>query len=129
MHVIVEETEKSGETVLRDAFGHIRLDELNPGKWFAKKLSERLNANKILVQKSGYFGRSAKANSKDLELIFKVSDKAIESAIKGESGVVGWDEENNNLLSCIDFSRIKGGKLFDTEIDWYVKMKRKIYNI
>jgi pyrophosphate--fructose-6-phosphate 1-phosphotransferase len=104
MKVIIEENEKSGETVLRDAFGHVKLDELNPGKWFAKKLAERLNANKILVQKSGYFGRSAKANSKDLELIFNVSDKAVESAIKGESGVVRWDEESNNMLSCINFT-------------------------
>ncbi|MDC0204827.1 pyrophosphate--fructose-6-phosphate 1-phosphotransferase, partial [Flavobacteriales bacterium] len=108
MEVIVEETEKSGEIVLRDAFGHVRLDELNPGKWFAKKLAERLNANKVLVQKSGYFGRSAKANSEDLELIFKVADKAVESAVNKESGVVGWDEERKNKLCCIDFSRIKG---------------------
>ena len=111
------------------AFGHVRLDELNPGKWFAKKLAERLNANKVLVQKSGYFGRSAKANSEDLELIFKVVDKAVESAINGENGVVGWDEENNNKLCCIDFSRIKGGKPFNTELDWYIKMKKEIYNI
>lgn len=128
MKVIVEETEKSGETVLRDAFGHVRLDELNPGKWFAKRLAEKLNANKVLVQKSGYFGRSAKANTEDLKLIFKLADKAIESAINGKSGVVGWDE-NNNMLSCIDFSRIKGGKPFNIELDWYIKMKKEIYNI
>jgi len=129
MKIIVEETEKSGETVLRDAFGHVRLDELNPGKWFAKKLAERLNANKVLVQKSGYFGRSAKANTEDLELIYKVADKAVESAINGESGVVGWDEENNNKLCCVDFSRIKGGKPFNTKLDWYIKMKKEIHNI
>ena len=43
--------------------------------------------------------------------------------------MVGWDEDNNNKLSCIDFSRIKGGKPFDTELDWYVKMKKEIHNI
>ena len=66
MDVIIRETEKSGGTILRDAFGHVQLDELNAGKWFAQELGKRLNANKILVQKSGYFGRSSKANKTDL---------------------------------------------------------------
>ena len=120
--VIIRETEKNGETVLRDAFGHVRLDDLNPGQWFAKQLSTRLNANKVLVQKSGYFGRSSKANQADLDLIFEVADHAVQSALNGKNGVVGWDEDNNNTLSCIDFSRIKGGKPFDTTLDWYKDM-------
>ena len=33
------------------------------------KLSEKLKAEKTLVQKSGYFARSAKANQMDLDLI------------------------------------------------------------
>ena len=119
---IIRETEKNGETVLRDAFGHVRLDDLNPGQWFAKQLSKRLNANKVLVQKSGYFGRSSKANQADLDLIFEVADHAVQSALNGKNGVVGWDEDNNNTLSCIDFSRIKGGKPFDTTLDWYKDM-------
>ena len=126
MDVIIAETEKAGEPVLRDAFGHVRLDELNPGKWFAKQLGKRLNANKILVQKSGYFGRSSKANQADLDLIFELSDHAVECAIKGTSGVIGWDEDDNNKLSCIDFNRIKGGKPFDTTLDWYKNMLKEI---
>ncbi|MEE2700191.1 MAG: pyrophosphate--fructose-6-phosphate 1-phosphotransferase [Bacteroidota bacterium] len=129
MDVIVAETEKTGGTVLRDAFGHVRLDELNPGQWFAEQLGSRLNANKILVQKSGYFGRSAKANQQDLDLIFEVADKAVESAINGISGVVGWDEDNNNQLSCIDFSRIKGEKPFNISQKWYQDMIQEIHNI
>jgi len=124
--VIIRETEKNGETVLRDAFGHVRLDDLNPGQWFAKQLGKRLNANKVLVQKSGYFGRSSKANQADLDLIFEVADHAVQSAINGKNGVVGWDEDNNNTLSCIDFSRIKGGKPFDTTLDWYKDMIKEI---
>ena len=120
--VIIRETEKNGETVLRDAFGHVRLDDLNAGQWFAKQLGKRLNANKVLVQKSGYFGRSSKANQADLDLIFEVADHAVQSALNGKNGVVGWDEDNNNTLSCIDFSRIKGGKPFDTTLDWYKDM-------
>jgi len=128
LDIILKDAEKEGESVLRDAFGHIRLDDLNPGQWFAKKLGEKLNANKILVQKSGYFGRSAKANSKDLELISQFADKAVESSIVGISGVVGWDEEANNQLTCIDFSRIKGGKPFDTSQQWFKDMIKEIYN-
>ena len=120
--VIIRETEKNGETVLRDAFGHVRLDDLNPGQWFANQLGKRLNASKVLVQKSGYFGRSSKANQADLDLIFEVADHAVQSALNGKNGVVGWDEDNNNTLSCIDFSRIKGGKPFDTTLDWYKDM-------
>ena len=120
--VIIRETEKNGETVLRDAFGHVRLDDLNAGQWFANQLGKRLNANKVLVQKSGYFGRSSKANQADLNLIFEVADHAVQSALNGKNGVVGWDEDNNNTLSCIDFSRIKGGKPFDITLDWYKDM-------
>ena len=129
MELIISETEKNGGVVLRDAFGHVRLDDLNPGQWFAKELGRRLNANKVLVQKSGYFGRSAKANRQDLDLIFEVADKAVESAISGESGVVGWDEDNNNQLSCISFNRIKGGKPFETSQKWYQEMMQEIHNI
>ena len=126
MDIIIKENTESGEKLERDAFGHVRLDELNAGKWFAKELGKRLSANKILIQKSGYFGRSSKANKKDLDLIFKASDYAIQSAISGENGVVGWDEEKKNILSCIEFNRIKGGKPFDTSLNWYTKMMKEI---
>ena len=129
LDTIVKETEKAGEEVLRDSFGHVRLDDLNPGQWFAKQLGNRLKANKVLVQKSGYFGRSAKANSQDLKLIFSVADKAVESAIAEISGVVGLDEEDNNNLKCISFDRIKGGKPFDISLEWYQDMMREIHAI
>ena len=105
------------------------IDNLNTGKWFAEELGNRLNANKTLVQKSGYFGRSSKPNIKDLKLIFEVSDKAVEYATNKISGVVGWDEENNNKLSCIDFNRIKGGKPFNTSEQWYTNMLKEIHAI
>ena len=127
--LIIDEKTKNGEHIDRDAFGHVRLDDLNPGKWFAKEFSKRLSANKVLIQKSGYFSRSAKPNQKDLELIITLADKAVESATKGISGVVGWDEENNNTLTTIKFNRIKGGKPFDITQAWYTKMLTEIKNI
>ena len=110
---IVEEIEKSGTILKRDAFGHVKLDAVNPGQWFATQFAEKVVAEKVLVQKSGYFARSAAANDEDIKLIFDSADFAVQCAINGLSGVVGLDEEKNNKMSCIDFSRIKGGKPFD----------------
>ena len=123
---IVREMEENNEEVRRDAFGHVRLDEINPGQWFAKQFSRKIDADKVLVQKSGYFARSAKSNSKDLELIFQTADLAVECAISGQSGVVGLDEDNNNELACIDFDRIKGGKQFNPQTDWFQSMLKEI---
>ena len=58
MHEIVDQLESSGTEVLRDAFGHVRLDTVNPGQWFAKQFAEKLGAEKAMVQKSGYFTRA-----------------------------------------------------------------------
>ena len=127
--IIIKETEKAGFKINRDAFGHVLLDELNAGVWFAKEFGRKLNANKILIQKSGYFARSAKANQQDLSLIFEMADFAIKSALKGHNGVIGHDEENNNKLSCINFNRIKGGKPFDISSNWYQNMLNEIKKI
>ena len=123
---IVKELENSGVEVLRDAFGHVRLDEINPGQWFAKQFSKKLFSDKVLVQKSGYFSRSAKANRKDLDLIFRSVDFAVNCALNGESGVVGLDENNNDELSCIKFERIKGGKPFDVGLEWFQSLLKEI---
>ena len=122
---IIKELNKNQEVVKRDAFGHIRLDEINSGQWFAKQFAQKIQADKVLVQKSGYFARSSKPNKADLDLIFKTSDLAVENAIKKNSGVVGIDQ-NNNKLTCIDFDRIKGGKPFDINVEWFKKMIEEI---
>ena len=96
IETIIQEKKKKGQKILKDAFGHVRLDDLNPGKWFAKELGLKLKANKVLVQKSGYFARSAKANKKDLDLIFETCIHAVKNAINGINGVIGFDETNNN---------------------------------
>ena len=123
---IVAEMEKAGEEVARDAFGHIRLERINPGAWFAKQFAEMLGAQKILVQKSGYYSRSAAANSYDLDLIRSMTDLAVDSALRGEPGVIGHDEENGDVLTAIAFDRIKGGKPFDIAQDWYLDLLSEI---
>ena len=119
---IVAEMEASGQEVARDAFGHVRLERVNPGEWFGKRFAEMLGAEKVLVQKSGYYARSAPANQYDLDLIRSMTDLAVECALAGRSGVIGNDEENGDVLTAIDFSRIKGGKPFDVTQQWYVDM-------
>jgi pyrophosphate--fructose-6-phosphate 1-phosphotransferase len=53
--IIIKEMDAAGETVERDAFGHVALDTLNPGQWFAKQFTDQLEADKALVQKKRIF--------------------------------------------------------------------------
>ena len=119
---IVDEMRKAGKEVLVDAFGHVQLDKINPGEWFAGQFASRIKAQKVMVQKSGYFARSAPSNARDLELIRRTCDMAVDSALAGIPGVVGLDEDNNDVLSTINFDRIAGHKPFDLTQDWYREM-------
>jgi pyrophosphate--fructose-6-phosphate 1-phosphotransferase len=116
---IVAELEAKGEQVERDPFGHVKLDTINPGAWFAKQFAELIGAEKVMVQKSGYFSRSARANAEDLRLIKSMVDLAVECALKGESGVIGHDEEDGDRLKAVPFPRIAGGKAFDIDQEWF----------
>ena len=116
---IVAEMEAQGQEVPRDAFGHVKLDAVNPGKWFAEQFSEMIGAEKTLVQKSGYFSRAAASNVEDIRLIKSCADLAVECALKGEAGVIGHDEDNDNILRAIEFPRIKGGKPFNIDEPWF----------
>jgi len=119
---IVEEMIARGEEPLRDAFGHVKIDTINPGQWFARQFADRIGAEKTMVQKSGYFSRSAAANPADLELIRTCTDLAVDAALRGEAGVVGHDEERGGELRSIEFPRIKGGKAFDTTQGWFTDL-------
>jgi pyrophosphate--fructose-6-phosphate 1-phosphotransferase len=123
---IVAELEAAGEEVRRDPFGHVMLDTINPGQWFGSKFADRLGADKTMVQKSGYFSRSGPANERDLALIRRCVDLAVDVALRGESGVVGEDEERGGELRAIEFPRIAGGKAFDPAVSWYADLLREI---
>jgi pyrophosphate--fructose-6-phosphate 1-phosphotransferase len=123
---IVAEMERVGEPVGRDAFGHVALDTINVGAWFSKQFAKLVDAEKTLVQKSGYFARSSAPNSDDLVLIKTMVDLAVASALDGRSGVIGQDEDNQDELRCIEFTRIKGGKPFDVSTPWFTEMLARI---
>ena len=126
---IVAELEARGEKVERDAFGHVRLDQVKVGDWFGKQFAKKIGADKTLVQKSGYFGRSAAANKADLDLIRSMVHVAVDSALAGVSGVVGHDEAKGDELRAIEFPRIKGGKHFDPKTPWFTDMLKDIGQI
>ena len=123
---IVAQLEASGQEVPRDPFGHVKLDVINPGQWFAKQFAGLIGAEKVMVQKSGYFSRSAAANAKDLALIRSMTDLAVDCALRGEAGVIGHDEDNGDVLAAIAFSRIKGGKHFDVTAPWFGELLASI---
>ena len=85
---IVEQLEEAGETVPRDPFGHVQLDKINPGQWFAKQFAARIGAEKVMVQKSGYFSRASAAGEEDLRLIKSMTDYAVECAFAGKAGLI-----------------------------------------
>ncbi|MDR2895526.1 MAG: pyrophosphate--fructose-6-phosphate 1-phosphotransferase [Propionibacteriaceae bacterium] len=116
---IVHEMEERGDTIPRDAFGHVQLDKINPGAWFARRFAGMIGAEKVMVQKSGYYSRSAAANQYDLDLIKSMTDLAVDCALKGISGVIGQDEEDGDTLKAIAFDRIRGAKPFDVTQTWF----------
>ena len=119
VEAIVAELEAQGQEVPRDAFGHIKLDAVNPGKWFGEQFAEMIGAEKTLIQKSGYFARASAANADDIRLIKSCADLAVECAFRRDPGVIGHDEERGGILRAIEFPRIKGGKPFDLDTPWF----------
>ena len=116
---IVAEMQARGADIPRDPFGHVKLNSINPGAWFGEQFAARLGAEKVLVQKSGYFARSAAPDETVLLLIKSMTDYAVGCALRGISGVVGNDEGQNDQLRAIEFARIAGGKKFDIRQQWF----------
>jgi len=123
---IVAKMEAEGKEVQRDAFGHVKLDSINPGKYFADTVAAMIGAEKVLVQKSGYFARAAPSNNADLKLIAATAKMAVECAVERTSGVVALDEDQGDTMRCIEFPRIKGGKAFNTKVEWFTSMLQEI---
>ncbi|QBX54065.1 pyrophosphate--fructose-6-phosphate 1-phosphotransferase [Nocardioides seonyuensis] len=119
---IVANLEASGETVERDPFGHVKIDTVNPGRWIARELAERIGAEKRMVQKSGYFCRSAPAGETDLALIREMAELAVQCGLDRVPGVIGHDEDRDDELRAIEFERIAGHKPFDVTQAWFTEL-------
>lgn len=123
---ILEEMEAAGEDIPRDAFGHVKLDLINPGQWFAKRFKDKLQAEKVMVQKSGYFSRASRPRVEDLRLIKSMTDYAVECALRGEAGLIGHDEEDGGRLKAIKFDRVAGHKPFNMFVPWFEEVMEAI---
>jgi pyrophosphate--fructose-6-phosphate 1-phosphotransferase len=123
---IVAEMKSRGEEIPLDPFGHVKIDKINPGAWFADQFAPMVGAEKVLVQKSGYFSRSAPANAKDLALIRECAVVAVQSALAGISGLVGQDEDQANAIRACEFERVAGAKPFNTEQTWFAELLSEI---
>lgn len=126
---IIQQMKKSGEEVPMDAFGHPRLDKVNPGEWFGKQFAKRIGAEKVMVQKSGYYSRAAAPCKRDLQLIKKCCKHAVKCAIKGHGGVVGQDENKKDVIRACEFERIAGGKPYNIKNPEFKKLLKSIGQI
>ncbi|GAB3110119.1 pyrophosphate--fructose-6-phosphate 1-phosphotransferase [Janibacter alkaliphilus] len=123
---IVAAMEADGETVPRDPFGHVQIDKINPGAWLAGRFVDRVGAEKVMVQKSGYFVRSAAPQAEDRALIDACVDLAVRTALEGGAGLVGHDEERGGELRAIELERVTGGRRFDPEAGWFADLQQEI---
>ncbi len=123
---ILAEMKARGQEIPRDAFGHVKLDAINPGKWIGEQVSKLIGAEKTLIQKSGYYSRAAAANVEDIRLIKSCVDLAVDCALRGEPGVIGHDEDKGGILRAIEFSRVRGGKPFDINTPWFEELLNDI---
>jgi len=123
---IVAEMKSRDEEIPLDPFGHIQIDKINPGAWFADQFAPMVGAEKVLVQKSGYYSRSAPANAKDQALIRECAIVAVQSALAGISGLVGQDEDQANVIRACEFDRVAGAKPFNTEQIWFTELLSEI---
>ena len=55
-----------------------------------------------------------------------VMSKGLAPAMRGESGVIGQDEENNDELTAIAFPRIAGAKPFDITQAWFTDLMAEL---
>ena len=117
---IVAEMEAAGQEVARDAFGHVKLDTINPGAWFGKQFADMLGAEKThgaeerLLRPRGRRQRRRPAADQVAAPTWPSS-----APCAREGGVIGHDEDRGDGLRAIEFPRIKGGKPFDIDAPWF----------
>ena len=100
-----------GEEVQRDAFGHVKLDTINPGAWFGKQFAEPARRReddgaeeRLLLP----LGRRELRGPRAHQAAAPTSRSTWRWTAAAAS--IGQDEERGDELRAIEFARIKGGK-------------------
>ena len=110
---IVAELEAAGEEVQRDPFGHVKLDTINPGEWFAKQFAEKIGAERSWCKNPGT-SPARRASHRDLDLIATMVEVAVDAAARGELG--GRPRRGTRGRTARRrIPRIAGGKAFNIE--------------
>ena len=126
VETIVKEMEAAGEDVPRDAFGHVKLDAVNPGKWFASQFAEAIGAEKGFSAKVRLLFARRPSQCPRLAVDYCLLSRQVQAALARQGGVVGHDEERGDLMRPIEFPRIAGGKPFNTSEAWYQDLLQAI---
>jgi pyrophosphate--fructose-6-phosphate 1-phosphotransferase len=126
---IIKEARKSGKFLVRHPT--LGYEVAETGAWFAEKLKREINAEKVLIQKSGVYVRAAAAGNKDRQLAQGCVNFAVDAALdalrdRNVSGVVGHDARASGQLGLVDFEALMQKKPFDLSSPWFVEMLASI---
>ena len=121
--ILAEEAAKGAPMQKHDTLGYT---VTNTALWFAERLKKGIEAQKVLIQKSGIYVRASACGEADLTLIQGIVDYAVEMALdpsRSATGVVGHNEqEEDGRLSLINISLLEGEKKFDLSTPWFVQL-------
>lgn len=125
---IAEEEIARGQTLKRHAvLGYPLIDT---AKWLASKLKTGIGAEKVLIQRSGIFVRSAAAGMADLILTQSCVNFAVEIAAETLSrqntlvlrGVVGHDERLDGQLRLVETEAFIRKRPLDLTASWVTEL-------
>ncbi len=113
LDAIVAEREAAGETVKRDAFGHVKIDTINVGGWFQKQFAS-LHQRRALARPEIRLLRPFGPGKRRRPASDPEHDRPCrrKRPQQGSRASPAMTKRQNGKLRTIEFPRIKGGKAF-----------------
>ena len=122
---IVARMEAEGKEVQRDAFGHVKLDSINPGKYFADTFSGLIGAEKVLVQSRATLRAPPPPTSRTSSSSARRPSSPSPPPLSAPR-VCRDGRRPGRRAALHRVPRIKGGKPFKTDVPWFQDMLRDI---